>query len=156
RRAAKEFQPTRADETDLHRLRKRLEVAKSQRVALHATLGEGESLERWRAAAALHELEGRDQLQLAQTALEAEILEDASRGAVLEQRLLSAQRVEALLARAGGISRELSLARELGERSLALQAQVARLEAYVDDRLPTALARLTALTHLQPAFASTQ
>lgn len=156
RRAVKEFQPNRADETALTKLKAELEVAQSQSAAYDATRRESESLENWRAAAVLRELDGRDQLRVAQSELEAEILQDANRGEGLQQRVAAARRAEAMLTRADEIGRELSLARELGETSVALKTHISTLDAQVDDRLPATLARLTALSRLQPAFVATQ
>ena len=156
RRATREFQPVQADETRLAGLRAQLEIAQSQRAARDATMREAESTERWRAAEVLHELNERDRLLAAQSDIQMETLQDAERTDSLQQRVAAAHRAEAMLSQADEIGRELATAREFGERVVALKSRASALDAQVDDRLPAALDRLTALSRLQPAFVAAQ
>jgi DNA repair exonuclease SbcCD ATPase subunit len=152
RRAAKDLQPVRADETRLGDLRARLEVAQSQRAAQDATLRETESAARWRAADVLRELHARDRLLAAQSVVETESTLDTSREERLRRRVDSARRAEALLARVDEAGRELAMGREASEKAAALAFRLATFEEQIRDRLPAVETRLAALARLQPAL----
>ncbi|HEV8194718.1 MAG TPA: AAA family ATPase, partial [Ktedonobacterales bacterium] len=155
RRAAKELQPVRADETRLGSLRARLEVAECQRAARDATLRETQSTERWRAAEVLRELHERDRLLVAQSAMETESTQDTSREERLRRRVDSARQAEALLARVDTAGRELAMAREASEKAMALTSRLAALEEQLRDGLPALETRLAELARLQPALVAT-
>ncbi len=157
RRAARDLQPTRAQEASLDVLRAYLEVAQSQRAAQNATSREMDATGRWRAAEVRREVEARDRLLAAQSAADTTSKGEAEREERLRERVASARRAEALLARVDEVGRKLATAREASEKAGVLTSRLSELAEHVGDRLPQTEARLAALTRLQPALvAATQ